>query len=157
MRLTSNILCCGIGLLVLLGSSLDKLRCQGAEVSGQAAATTNLIIKASILVHSGEPDPTWVFTNVVEIAKLRNLITGLPASPPPSWPILGFRGFMLTAKDQNSGFPPCVRVFRGVVKIRSQDRDLYFRDERHLEAFLSEQAKARGLDKFIKDSAPGEP
>ena len=122
MRFTSNIL--GCWLLVLLGSSPGKLLCHGAEISRQAAATTNLIIKASILVHSGEPDPTWVFTNVVEIAKLRNLITGLPASPPPSWPILGFRGFMLTAKDQNSGFPPCVRVFRGVVEIRSQDRDL---------------------------------
>jgi hypothetical protein len=38
-----------------------------------------------------------------------------------------------------------------VVEIRSEDRDLYFRDDKHLEAFLSEEAKRRGLDKFIKE------
>jgi hypothetical protein len=27
------------------------------------------------------------------------------------------------------GFPPLVRVFRGLVEIRSEDRDHYFRDE----------------------------
>jgi hypothetical protein len=147
MRLTSKALISGIGLLASLGSC--PCWCRGAEYAKAEAAVTNLVITASILVHSGEPDPSWVFTNTVEIAKLKEFITGLPTSAPPKWPILGYRGFMLTAKDKTSGFA-LVRVFRAVVEVRSEDGDAYYRDQKNLESFLVEQAKRRGFGKWLK-------
>ncbi len=101
-------------------------------------------IKASLVLYSGRPDPHWTIQQPEAIAHIQQSLRNLSEAPPPKWPGLGWRGFMLEA-NQHSLLPGIVRVFEGTICITEDNGRRCYADRDHLEEWLRSEAVHNGL------------
>ncbi len=109
-----------------------------ASFVGNSALAQGSGIKLRTLLYSGRSNPQTLITDPAEINTLRGFLVDLPATVDPSWPTLGFRGYLLLNNGIRS-FPPEVRVFRGVIRIFDGKSLRFFIDVRGLEEYLRDR------------------
>jgi len=108
-------------------------------MTGVASPQAQPQVRVTVQVKSGLPNPSWVITNLTDIAQLQTLITGLPtvapAQPHP------FGAFRLVANDAVTGFPKSILVFGGTVEVVNADGTTQFlQDTKGLTEFLVSKA-----------------
>jgi hypothetical protein len=96
-------------------------------------------VRATLLVNSGEPDPTWELGEAA-IKSVQNLLKDLPQAKKSDWQEpggLGYRGIRLIS-EKVGGFPHAVHVYRGLIEVKTGDKVEYFKvtKEKDLEKFL---------------------
>ena len=120
----------------LLASSL-ALGC--ARGGGDAASALRVELDA----YSGRPNPVWSLTEAEGEETLRRLRGVPPVQEILPLGGLGYRGFVLTGSARE-GFPGTARVAAGLITFGDPERAAVYRDERQLEPFLMDLARARG-------------
>jgi hypothetical protein len=99
-------------------------------------------ISVTVSMFSGRPDPYFELLDDVDVEALREKLRDLPAADravqPPG---LGYRGLHLRVRGYDR-LPREVVVFGGTVTVDGR----VVRDARGLEAWLKEQARARGIE-----------
>ena len=76
--------------------------------------------------------------------RLKSSLKGLRVAAEPSWPLTGWRGFLVV----NNGLrelPEEIRAFRGTIRIQSGNRVRYYHDTRELKRWLDSEARSRGI------------
>jgi hypothetical protein len=111
-------------------------------------------MKVTLDIFSGRPNPCWTMRPEDEKELARQLAGLPPAKEVPGGDGLGYRGFVITNHAGQSGRPAEVRVFEGVVTIRSDAGISTFRDTNFLEKWLAEQAREQGLESLLA-TVPG--
>ena len=107
-------------------------------------------------VFSGRPNPTWTLTPF-QVEELRGLLAasrqeqrGEAVEPP----YLGYAGFVITSRGQESSMPFRVRVYGGVLTFFPEQREgstqAYYADTYGVEAWLLEQAVRQGYADAIE-------
>src|ERR1051326_7143121 len=59
----------------------------------------NESISVALVRYSGKPDPHWTITEPEKISFIKHSLQNLPHAAQPDWPVLGWRGYMLTAES----------------------------------------------------------
>src|ERR1700676_3786237 len=98
-------------------------------------------MKVTLDIFSGRPNPSWTMCADDEKELARQLADLPRAGEVPGGDDLGYRGFVITNHAGQSGLPAEVRVFEGVVTIKSDAGISTFRDMNHVEKWLAEQAR----------------
>ena len=105
-------------------------------------------INVRIVKFSGRPNPGWFFDNPSDLAKLRKFLKGLPKVSQVEESLAG--GFLLRADEAKCRFPAWVRVYKGIIQVRTADGKIqYFQDTKGLDQYLRDEATKRGLGKFL--------
>jgi len=133
-----------LAFLTLLGMVIafvarDSCAVEGRQPFAQQGGEKGGRIRATLLVNSGEPDPTWELAEGA-IKSVLNLLKDLPQAKKTDWQEpggLGYRGIRLTS-ERVGGFPHAVHVYRGLIEVRTGDQIEYFKvtKEKDLEKFL---------------------
>jgi len=100
-------------------------------------------VEVQLDVFSGRQNPRWTLS-ADRARELQALLQGLEPTERREPPGLGYRGFVLTARDGT------LRAFESVLSITFDDRTAYFRDVRGLEELLLVQARDHGYGDLIE-------
>ncbi len=98
-------------------------------------------ILVSSLLYSGLQNPRWAITKETNVEILKKFLKDLPLTTKPTWPLFGWRGFLLV-NQMVEGFPEEVRVFQGVIRIVEGGTQRFFEDIRGLEYWLKKQTRS---------------
>jgi len=105
--------------------------------------------KVELDAFSGRENPSWQLTEN-ERSELAKRLDDLRPATGASWPApqLGYRGFKVEVKLAGVQAPRMVDVGFGLVVVRVGNSDVptFYLDDKDLESFLAEQAKARGFE-----------
>jgi hypothetical protein len=103
-------------------------------------------------VFSGRPNPTWRLTpgERRELVRRVDRLSSAAADPTAG---LGYRGFVLRRMDRARD-PPWLRVGGGVVCISDAGAMRTWRDTEGIEAWLCDNATARGFGALLPGGRP---
>ena len=104
--------------------------------------------KVELDAFSGRENPTWQLTEN-ERAELAKRLDDLRPATGATWPApqLGYRGFKVEVKLAGVQAPRLVDVGFGLVVVRvGNDVPAFYMDDKDLESFLADQARARGFE-----------
>jgi hypothetical protein len=105
-------------------------------------------VTATVSMYSGRPDPTFELTSDDDLAKVKALLVDLPETKRPveGAPGLGYRGILLNPRGV-AGLPNWITVYKGTVTLGdSPDALAWKKDAKGLEAWLTAEAKKRGIE-----------
>jgi hypothetical protein len=100
-------------------------------------------VQGFALLNSGETNPHWSLTDD-DISRLKSSLKGLRVAAEPSWPQLGWRGFLVVTNGLRE-LPEEIRAFQGTIRTQSGKRVRYYHDTRGLERWLDGEARSRGI------------
>jgi hypothetical protein len=104
--------------------------------------------KVELDAFSGRENPSWQLTET-ERAELAKRLDDLRPATGATWPApqLGYRGFKVEVKLAGVQAPRLVDVGFGLVVVRvGNDVPAFYMDDKDLESFLADQARARGFE-----------
>lgn len=95
-------------------------------------------------VFSGGPNPCWELSPEESAALADQLRDLPPAGKPIEEGGLGYRGFLLSTRQDRPGLPDRVRVYNGVIAIEQGGTVRTVRDAKGIERWLLQQAARQG-------------
>ncbi len=104
--------------------------------------------KVELDAFSGRENPSWQLTEN-ERSELAKRLDDLRPATGATWPApqLGYRGFKVEVKLAGVQAPRLVDVGFGLVVVRvGNDVPAFYMDDKDLESFLADQARARGFE-----------
>jgi len=92
-------------------------------------------------IFSGLPNPTWELSTI-DTATLTDMIDSLQPSPPVDLPTpLGYRGFLVTLDEPESGSVATIRAFQGIVEYRGRVTKYHADPDKQVERWLLATAR----------------
>jgi len=110
---------------------------------------TNKVIRISLSVFSGRPNPYWELSGE-KIDELRNKIIGLPRTKEVQSPGLGYRGFKINNREKIKGIPERMYIYRKTISFREKTVIVFYEDSNNIEELLFQQAKEQGFEKLVE-------
>jgi len=102
-------------------------------------------------IFSGRPNPTWELSTA-DTATLTEMIGSLPSSPPADLPTpLGYRGFLMTLDEPESGSVTRIRACQGIVEYQGREIKYYTDPGKQVERWLMGTARPY-IDSQLYDS-----
>jgi len=119
----------------------------GAGPTVTPAATSHIELD----VFSGRPNPTWELS-AADTATLIGMINSLAQSPPVDLPTpLGYRGFLVTLDEPQSGSAATIRAYQGIVEYQGRETRTYADTDKQVELWLLATARPH-IDGQLYDS-----
>ena len=120
---------------LLLGIALLLMQAACTADTGKTP-TPNATSHVELDIFSGLPNPTWELS-AIDTATLTGMIDSLQPSPPVDLPTpLGYRGFLVTLDEPESGSIATIRAFQGIVEYRGGETKYYADPDKQLECWL---------------------
>jgi hypothetical protein len=102
-------------------------------------------------IFSGRPNPTWELS-AADTATLVGMIGSLPPSQPADLPTpLGYRGFLVSVNEPESGSVARIGACQGIVEYQSREIKYYADPDRKVELWLLATARPY-IDRQLYDS-----
>ncbi|MBA3322851.1 MAG: hypothetical protein H0T45_15580 [Pyrinomonadaceae bacterium] len=138
--------------LLIMSLSTSCFPNRSVQTNRSTAPTASNVerqVKVTLDVFSGKENPTWLLSEEQADA-LISVLDALPASVPSSFfDGLGYRGFLVTTTDSESGETSSVTAYKGKIRYSSGEVVKYLTDKgRRVEKLLLESGGAR-LDPSI--------
>ena len=133
--------------LLVMSLSTNCFPYRSEQVNRNTAPTANNMerqVKVTLDVFSGKENPTWVLSEE-QVDAFISVLDALPASAPSSfYDGLGYRGFLVTTTDSESGETSSVTAYKGKIRYSSGEGIKYLTDKgRRVEKLLLESGGAR--------------
>lgn len=110
-------------------------------------------MRAELDLFSGRPNPMWELSAEEEAEVTTRLSHATPCQPPAVVAARGrtpgYRGIVLTSPRRADGTRGVVRVARGIIATGRGAKRRYLADSGDLEAWLLENARARGYGALL--------
>ncbi len=134
--------------LLSLALILAQAACTaGTSPTTMPAATSHVELD----VFSGVPNPTWKLS-AADTATLVGAISSLSETSPMSLPTpLGYRGFLVTLDEPESGSAATIRAYLGIVEYQERETKYYADPDKQVERWLLDTARPH-IDGKLYDS-----